>query len=259
MSLLFDVIDGSGQIVATSIHSGHELRPEVRLLLTLHESERLREEDPYTNLLAQVVPLRVDVPRSRFEVDLNRPREDAVYRRAAQAWGLELWSAPPSTDIVETSLAIYDAFYEEMTLLLDRLANRGRFAVLDVHSYNHRRNGSTSPPAPSRDNPDVNLGTGSIDAAWRPLVERFSSDLVTHLPDGAAFGENVRFRGGHFSRWVNERYRGVGCALAIEFKKTFMDEWTGKLDLAHLEKLQHALRLTIPGLEASLTGVPCRR
>jgi hypothetical protein len=30
------------------------------------------------------------------------------------------------------------------------------------------------------------------------------------------------------SRWINERYAGRGCALAIEMKKTYMDEWTGE-------------------------------
>jgi hypothetical protein len=30
------------------------------------------------------------------------------------------------------------------------------------------------------------------------------------------------------SRWINDRYAGRGCALAIEVKKIYMDEWSGE-------------------------------
>ena len=64
--------------------------------------------------------------------------------------------------------------------------------------------------------------------------------------------ENVRFRGGELSRWVDGRYGERGCALAIEFKKTFMDEWTGDLDEQHLEELRQALAAVVPALAEEL-------
>jgi hypothetical protein len=42
--------------------------------------------------------------------------------------------------------------------------------------------------------------------------------------------ENVRFKGGYLPRWVHANYPRVGCALALEFKKFYMDEWTGRAD-----------------------------
>jgi hypothetical protein len=63
---------------------------------------------------------------------------------------------------------------------------------------------------------------------------------------------NVRFRGGELSRWVNARYCDRGCALAIEFKKTFMDEWTGTVDDARLGRLAAAVAATLPGLVEAL-------
>ena len=43
--------------------------------------------------------------------------------------------------------------------------------------------------------------------------------------------ENVAFQGrGQLARFVHERYPGTGCALAVEFKKFYMDEWTGVAD-----------------------------
>ncbi|MEJ2467722.1 MAG: N-formylglutamate amidohydrolase, partial [Campylobacterales bacterium] len=61
-------------IIATAIHNGHYVRRELERLFAIDEKERLREEDPYTSLWTTVVPNRVVVMTSRFEVDLNRPR-----------------------------------------------------------------------------------------------------------------------------------------------------------------------------------------
>jgi N-formylglutamate deformylase len=42
-------IEPPGPIVGTAIHAGHELRPEVAGCIALSDSQRLREEDPYTD------------------------------------------------------------------------------------------------------------------------------------------------------------------------------------------------------------------
>jgi N-formylglutamate deformylase len=60
--------------------------------------------------------------------------------------------------------------------------------------------------------------------------------------------ENVRFRGGHFPRWVNGTYGERGFALALEFKKVFMDEWTGELDEPALVELVRALQHALPAV-----------
>ena len=52
---------------------------------------------------------------------------------------------------------------------------------------------------------------------------------------------NVRFHGGYLCHWVAEHYSESGCPLAIEFKKVFMDEWTGQCDDAHVSELRVAL------------------
>ena len=67
--------------MATAVHAGHELRPEIAEAMVLDEAERFREEDPFTDRLAAVVPDHVVTRRSRFEADLNRPRREAIYRK----------------------------------------------------------------------------------------------------------------------------------------------------------------------------------
>jgi N-formylglutamate amidohydrolase len=241
-------------VFATAVHAGHDLRPDVARCSALDDTTRRREEDPFTDRLVDAAAARIVAHRSRFEVDLNRPCEHAVYRVPDDAWGLECWRAPLRDEQVEASLRLYDEFYAECSRRFDAAAERGPFVVLDLHSYNHRRGGLDAPPASPTDNPEVNVGTGSLDPRWRGLVEVFMEQLGRQRVLGHALDvrENVRFRGGEFSRWVNGRYGDRGGALAVEFKKTFMDEWTGALDRRHLEELQHALATVVAALPAEL-------
>jgi hypothetical protein len=64
--------------------------------------------------------------------------------------------------------------------------------------------------------------------------------------------ENVRFKGGYLCEWVHERYAGTGCALAVELKKVFMDEWTGKVDEQHVDELTTAFATSVPLLLGEL-------
>ena len=247
----FTIRGGWGRLIAVAIHAGHDLRPELAAAVAVDDATRMREEDPFTDSLTVAGDVAVLVHRSRFEVDLNRPRSQAVYLTPNDAWGLESWKWGLPKEVVDRSLQIYDDFYGAMASGMDALAGRGSFVVLDIHSYNHRRDGASRPAAPVAKNPEVNVGTGALDRRrWAHVVDRFIADLgrqevAGHLLD---VRENVRFRGGHFSRWVSQRYPGVGCVLALEFKKVFMDEWTGVADDDHLAQLARAL-------EASLTGL----
>lgn len=233
-------------MIATAIHTGHAVRPEIARLLALDEATRLREEDPHTGRLAAVVPTHLVALRSRFEVDLNRPRAKAVYLRPQDAWGLEVWRSSPPADVVARSLAEYDAFYAALRELLAEKARRhGRFVVYDLHSYNHRRQGADAAPAEAADNPEVNVGTGSMDRRrWVPVVERLIADLhgVDFLGRRLDVRENVRFRGGELAAWVHREFPASGCAIALEIKKLFMDEWTGAPYGAEVDAVEAALR-----------------
>ena len=243
---------GAGPIVATAIHDGHELRDELQEFVALDDAQRLREEDPFTAKIAQIAPTQVVGLRSRFEVDLNRPRAQAVYRRPEDAWGLEVWKHELPAEVVDRSLGAYDAFYKMTEELLREVhARYGRFVVFDLHSYTHRRDGREAAPADPAGNPQVNLGTESVDrAAWGPLVDRFREELAAFPFPGGTLDvrENIKFRGGNFSRWINRTFAGEGVSLAIEFKKFFMDEWSGVPDQTQIDSICEALASTVPGI-----------
>ncbi len=254
---------GDGPLVAVALHDGHAVRPEVAERLALGAEERRREEDPGTADWTVVGDSRVVARRSRFEVDLNRPPEAAVYRTPEQSWGLRVWRRPPEAEVVERSMDVHRRFYAALGELFAGLAARhGRFVVFDLHSYNHRRGGPAAPPDDPVDNPQVNLGTGSLDRSrWAPLVERLLADLAAHRVGGRSLDvrENVRFRGGGLARWAHATFPASACVLAIEWKKLYMDEWTGAIDAAAHAAIGAALAATVPGVREELTRLGSRR
>jgi len=243
---------GDGPLLAAAVHDGHELRDEVAELIAIDEATRLREEDPFTGEWTAMAPNRMVVRRSRFEVDVNRPRETAVYRTPEDAWGLDLWTRKLPEAIAERSLAQYDAYYSALRDVLAGLEKRfGRFVVFDLHSYNHRRSGPDGPLADPNENPQVNIGTGSLDRKrWGAVVDRFISDLRGYdFPGGALdVRENVKFLGRAMPWFVHGEFPRSGCALAVEFKKFFMDEWSGERDEVQFKAIGDALRSTVPGV-----------
>lgn len=251
--------DGVSRAIATAIHDGHQLRPAVERIIAVDERNRLREEDPHTGDIAERFEIRVVVHRSRFEVDLNRERAGAVYLTPDEAWGLDLWKYPPDEDMVADSLRLYDSFYSNLTMTLDQMVeSHGGFVLYDIHSYNHRRKGPDAPPEDETGAPTVNLGTGTMPGRWRSVADAFLGAMASHELDGKPIDarENIRFKGRGLAEFVHGRYGEAGCALAVELKKVFMDEWTGELYPETLDRLAEALADTVdPVVEAWSSSV----
>lgn len=234
---------GPGPIVATAIHDGHALRPEVAEAMALPDAERLREEDPFTSEAVLGVSTHVIAHRSRFEFDLNRGPDSAVYRTPDQSWGLKVWQQEPDDELVARSLAIHADYYRMLGQLLDDVSLRhDRFVLIDAHSYNHRRDGPDSVPTPKDEAPDINIGTFSMPRRqWAFLIDPLIEAMRGFDFNGRKLDvrENVAFQGkGEQARFVHTRYPLSGCAIALEFKKTFMDEWTGTPDPAELDAMR---------------------
>ena len=112
--MFYKSIEGDRPLLAAAIHNGHELRDEVAGNMALDEKSRLREEDPYTGTLTTIAQNQLIVYRSRFEVDLNRPREEAVYLTPEDAWDLDVRKEPPTEGLIKRSLREYDSFYRHV-------------------------------------------------------------------------------------------------------------------------------------------------
>lgn len=248
---------GASPVVATAIHDGHDVRDELVARMKISENDRLREEDPFTGFAVGDVPTHIVCHRSRFEADLNRSRSEAVYLSPEQAWGLDVWKERPTPEMVEESLAFHDSYYAMLKQVLDDIqARHRRFVVLDVHSYNHRRDGPDAAPVDPQAAPEINIGTFSMDRKrWAHVVDPFMDRLAAFRFRGRTMDvrENVAFEGrGEQTRFVHAAFPETGCAIAVEFKKFFMDEWTGVPDREALDAVRAMIRSTLPVLEASL-------
>jgi len=219
-------------LLALCIHNGHDLPAALETTIGISEADRLREEDPYTEVFAFRFANRLCVHTSRFAVDLNRSPSKAVYLKPEDCWGLPVRKQPLAPELLASLQDDHRQWYELLSYTAIRfLEKHEHLLVLDLHSFNHRRQGPGQPPDPQAQNPDIILGTNNMPDCHLPWVEAVRQTL-----DGAMLlGKpldcriNVKFTGGYCSRWLHQCFAGRLTCLAVEFKKTFMDEWTGEV------------------------------
>ncbi|MBC8422634.1 N-formylglutamate amidohydrolase, partial [bacterium] len=173
------------------------------------------------------------------------------------AWGIEVWRGELTEDVVERSLLGSDDFYAaQARLYRSHTGLYGHVLVLDLHSYNHLRDGPAGPPADPAGNPQINVGTGTLTDRdrWAPLIDRFMSDLAAfEFPGGRLdVRENVRFRGGACAAWAHRVFPEAVCVLSVEVKKFFMDEWTGVPDETLVDAVGSALQAAQAGVVEEL-------
>ncbi|WP_114791655.1 N-formylglutamate amidohydrolase [Niabella yanshanensis] len=247
----FTIVNRKTPILAFALHDGHRIDESLRSYLLLDEQGRAREEDPYTGYMIADLPVTtVAVHASRFQLDLNRVKEQSVYAKPEDAWGLHVWNGLPIAAIEELNTR-YEAFYTEIRLLIEEaVKEHGYFCILDVHSYNHRRE-SPFKEADSETHPEINLGTFYNNKKWFPLCDSYNSFLsdskiLDAQPD---VRQNIIFKGGAFAQWVTGNFGEDGAVLSIEFKKTFMDEWTGIANIPHVNNLKELLHLSVSFLQ----------
>ena len=242
----WNLIESGGPVCATAIHAGHVVRPDLQNHLAIDPEDRRREEDPLTDYFLNLADNVVRVNRSRFECDMNRPRDGCISDDPDDTFGLTIWNGSLPDEKKEQSRKLHDDFYDDMRGMMDRLLERHkRILVLDLHSYNHMRDGPDAAPAPASDNPDIDIGATTLDKS-------VFSDLLSALMIGLGrvpvrgrkpeVGENIRYPdGGNFPEWLHETYPERACVITLEYKKMFMDEWTGTLDIGAAQDLRTGL------------------
>lgn len=250
---------GHGPVLCTAVHTGHMLRPELRPYLYADDEALRREEDPLTDVLASVGDDIFCSYESRFEVDLNRSRERAFATEPRDTWGMRVWRETPPATMVDRSLLRHDQFYHLMSNWLEAMiAEYGQALLLDIHSYNHRRNGPDQQPAAAANNPHIDLGQTTFDATrFGALAHCFADTLAAQSCQGITLDVrgNVRYPdGGHWPEWVYSQYGDDVCTITLEYKKFFMDEWNGQASLPILEDLRAGLGVAIEAAKCELGG-----
>ncbi|MBI9069567.1 MAG: flavohemoglobin expression-modulating QEGLA motif protein [Salinivirgaceae bacterium] len=207
--------------VCYSIHNGDRLRPELKEKCLLNDSERWYEEDPRTLDFINSMPIVISGLDSRYEYDLNRKPDDAIYE---SAWGKEVWQSPLSETEREESLQKHHTFYNITKLLISLLENKfNSVLVFDIHSYNYKRI--------ERETPVFNIGTSLItESKYRSNVNYFLNELNKfELPNIDLIArENDVFQGrGYLAEFISLNFDQV-LVLPTEVKKVYCDEETGE-------------------------------
>lgn len=204
--------------VCGAVHDGHQFRSELWDNCMHTEYERWFEEDPATKEMVQSHPIVIAGLDSRFEYDLNRAPESAIY---TDAWGKQLWHKPLSDDMRVKSLKKHTNFYTVVHALMSKLeAKFGICVVYDMHSYNWKRW--------DREVPTWNLGTSNVDndrfgttiELWRATLEKMA------LPNQILSTSKINdtFQGnGYFLKYITKHFKNT-LVLATEAKKIYCDE-----------------------------------
>jgi hypothetical protein len=215
----------------TAVHAGSRIREDLRDALAVSEADRFREEDPATEKFIMGLPLQVIALDSRFEYDLNRPEDKAIPLTPDMAWGLEVWNRELTASEKEVTLNKYREFHGLMEIISDYLTqSAGRAYIFDMHSYCYQRDERL--PWYENSKPEINLGTEAINKdifgqEIGMLLEKFGQISVEGRKIRAA--ENEVFRGGYLARKLCARHYNNLAVFAVEFKKIFMDEWSGEI------------------------------
>lgn len=211
-------IDEYVPYVCGAVHDGHQFRKELWENCLHTEYDRWFEEDPATKEMVKNHPIVLAGCDSRFEYDLNRHPENAIYN---DAWGKKLWKSPLTESQKEKSLQKHANFYKVVNCLIAKLEElHGAVVVYDMHSYNWKRW--------DREVPVINLGTKNIDNhRYGDMVENWRASLsLLQLPYNikATSKINDTFQGnGYFLKHITQHF-GYTLVLATEFKKIYCDE-----------------------------------
>jgi N-formylglutamate amidohydrolase len=237
-----ELLDESVPVLALAIHNGHEMHPELLANCGISEADRLREEDPFTDVFTNAFANKIIVYTSRFTVDLNRNPDKAVYQTPEDCWGLPARINPISEELLAELKQSYNEWYSLLTYTVKRLLKKHPFLlILDLHSFNHRRKGADAEPDPQLENPDIILGRNNMPLSYYPFVECLRSQLDKKEIDSHTLDcrIDVKFTGGYVSRWLHHSFPNQVLCPAVEFKKIFMDEWSGLLDKGFQTKLSN--------------------
>ena len=211
-------IDSYVHYVCAAIHNGHQFRKSLWNNCLHTEYERWFEEDPETLTMVQTHPITIAGNDSRFEYDLNRSSETAIYK---DAWGKKLWKNPLSKQEKTQSLTKHANFYKVTHALIKKLEEiHKKVIVYDMHSYNWKRW--------SREVPTFNLGAGNVDMIrFGDYVESWRKSLSEiKLPNNIKSTSLINdvFKGnGYFLKYITTNFNDT-LVLATEVSKIYCDE-----------------------------------
>jgi len=223
-----------------AVHDGHQFRKELWENCIHTEYERWYEEDPETKHMVCSHPIVIAGCDSRFEYDLNRDPENAVFETA---WGKDLWHEPLPEAHKNKSLEKHANFYNVVHALILKLEEKFGIAIVyDMHSYNWKRW--------DREVPTWNLGTSNVDdnrfgddiEAWRQSLSelKFPNEIRSTSKINDTFQGN-----GYFLKYITQNFQNT-LVLATEIAKVYCDEYNYVIYPEVVASVEEQLKIRLP-------------
>jgi hypothetical protein len=150
-----------------------------------------------------------------------------------------IWNQPLSPHEKAPALLKHQEFHDLIDIMIRTLLRKYRYALIyDMHTYCYQREGRIK--WYEDQNPEINIGTGAVNGkVFEESIRSFMRDLsgIKIGSHPVRVAENQVFLGGYLSRRLSKTWQDKVLVLAIEFKKIFMDEWTGEVYQDILDKL----------------------
>lgn len=233
-------VDRYVPFVCGAVHDGAQFRPSLWENCLHSTYERWYEEDPCTKQMVQSMPIVISGRDSRFEYDLNRPPETAIFDTA---WGKQLWRNPLAEEEKTQSLAKHQNFYRIVHALIQKLEQlHQKVIVFDMHSYNWKRW--------DREVPVWNLGTSNINNdRFGDIVEEWRKKLEgIQLPVSQEVHAKINdtfYGNGYFLKYITQHFNNT-LVLATEISKVYCDELTGVIFPEVVAAVEQQLKELIP-------------
>ena len=233
-------IDEYVYFACAAVHNGHQFRKELWDNCIHTEYERWYEEDPETKNMVSSHPIVIAGCDSRFEYDLNRDPENAVFETA---WGKALWHEPLSEEKKNRSIDKHANFYKVTHALISKLEEKFGIAIVyDMHSYNWKRW--------DREVPTWNLGTSNVDndrfgddiELWRQSLSeiKFPKQIKSTALINDTFQGN-----GYFLKYITQNFKNT-LVLATEIAKIYCDKYDYLIYPEVVASVEHQLKTKLP-------------
>lgn len=220
-------------LVGLALHGGHQVREEFQMKMAIEDLERRIEEGPATDDFITSFPIQMIALDSRYEYDLDRPREESVYLKPFQSWGKKVWRTPPTKDELEMSYQKYDEFHELFDFMVEQFTEMfGKIFCLDLHTYSPKR-----PTFVGKMGALPMFCVSSTDTdrkQFKEPIDYFISQLgKVNLPGGGSgVKENDPFKkDGALTTAFSTKFAD-SLFLPIEIKNIYLHDETGELDPA---------------------------
>lgn len=233
-------IDDYVHYVCGAVHDGHQFRKELWDNCLHTEYDRWYEEDPETKNMVVSHPIVIAGCDSRFEYDLNRTPEEAVFETA---WGKQLWKSPLPESQKKKSQDKHANFYKVVHALISKLESKfGVCIVYDMHSYNWRRW--------DREVPTWNLGTSNVDnGRFGEIIETWRQSLseiaFPHEIKSTAAINNTFYGNGYFLKFITNAFENT-LVLATEIAKVYCHEYDQIIYPEVVATVESELKTKIP-------------